>query len=266
MEKDTIFTFWESEKEMPEYIKMCIESWKKHLSNYEIVILNYSNLDEYIGKDFYDRILFEKFTIFQQTCAIRAAVLEKHGGIWMDASTIVTSTDIEKLFDDKAELNIFEYRIACIKAKKHAKILKKWVRGIKFHLFKYKYFFDFYFKYFPYQTRNMLSWDYLSNRILKKLFKTKNKKLLNNISLVEAKSYPDILWDKECNRKRFAKCLSDGFNHFYIKNDFSEYAKANNDGLIILNHWWMPRKYITFTREEILNQNNTLSKLLYDNI
>lgn len=266
MKKDTIFTFWESEKEMPEYIKMCIESWKKHLSNYEIVILNYSNLDEYIGKDFYDRILFEKFTIFQQTCAIRAAVLEKHGGIWMDASTIVTSTDIEKLFDDKAELNIFEYRIACIKAKKHAKILKKWVRGIKFHLFKYKYFFDFYFKYFPYQTRNMLSWDYLSNRILKKLFKTKNKKLLNNISLVEAKSYPDILWDKEYNHKRFAKCLSDGFNHFYIKNDFSEYAKANNDGLIILNHWWMPRKYITFTREEILNQNNTLSKLLYDNI
>lgn len=262
MKKDTIFTFWESEKEMPEYIKMCVESWKKHLSNYEIVILNYSNLDEYIGKDFYDRILFEKFTIFQQTCAIRAAVLEKHGGIWMDASTIVTSTDIEKLFDDKAELNIFEYRIACIKAKKHAKILKKWVCGIKFHLFKYKYFFDFYFKYFPYQTRNMLSWDYLSNRILKKLFKTKNKKLLNNISLVEAKSYPDILWDKECNRKRFAKCLSDGFNHFYIKNDFSEYAKANNDGLIILNHWWMPRKYITFTREEILNQNNTLSKLL----
>lgn len=264
--KPTIFTFWADKDKMPEYIKMCIESWKKHLPDYEIVILDYSNLDKYIGKDFYDKILFEKFTIFQQTCAFRAAVLEKHGGIWLDASTIVTNPHIENLFDDRAELNIFEYRIACIKAKQHAKILKKWIRGIRFNLFKYKHLFDFYFKYFPYQTRNMLDWDYLSNRILRKLLKTKNKKLLNNANIADSKTHPDILWDRQCNRRKFEKYPSEGFNHFYIKNDFSDYAKANNNGLIILNHSWMPRKYATFTRDEILRQNNTLSKLLSENI
>ena len=203
--KPTIFTFWADKDKMPEYIKMCIESWKKHLLDYEIVILDYSNLDEYIGKDFYDKILFEKFTIFQQTCAFRAAVLFKHVGIWLDASTIVTNPNIERFFDDKAELNIFEYRIACIKAKQHAKILKKWIRGIKFNLFKYRHFIDFYFKYFPYQTRNMLDWDYLSYRIIRKSFKTKNKKLLNNVSITDSKTHPDILWDRQCNRKKFEK-------------------------------------------------------------
>lgn len=43
---------------------------------------------DYLGKDFYDNILFEKFTIFKQTCALRATVFERYGGIWLDADTI----------------------------------------------------------------------------------------------------------------------------------------------------------------------------------
>lgn len=257
-----IFTFWEKADEMPDYIKMCIKSWQKYLPEYKIIILNYSNIDCYIGKNFYDKILYEKFSLAQQSQAIRAAVLNKHGGIWLDADTIVTSSDIEKFFDKKSELNIIDNRIACIKAQKGSKILTKWTKGIKRNLFLYKHFFDFCFEYFPYKASDMMNWDYLSNNILKKLYRTKNKKILNNMSIYFSKAYPEILWDKECNHNNFREALADGYNHFYIKNDFSDYALANNNGIIILHNSWMPREYAQLKQDEILKKNNTLSKLL----
>ena len=257
-----IFTFWEQTDTMPDYIKMCINSWRKFLPDYEIIVLNHSNIGDYIGREFYDKILYEKFTLAQQSQAIRAAILNKQGGIWFDADIIVTSSDIEQLFDQKSELNIFDNRIACLKARKGSKILTKWVKGIKWNLFLYKHFFNFCFEYFPYLASDMMNWDYLSNNILCKLYRTKNKKRLNNISIYSSKTYPEILWDKECNHGKFKGALPDGYNYFYIKNDFSDFALKNNNGLIILHNSWMPREYAQLNKDEILKKSNTLSKLL----
>lgn len=256
-----IFTFWDDEAEMPAYIQLCIDSWKKYLPNYEIVVLNYSNLENWLPKDFYDKILYDEFKIAQQTQAIRAAILEKHGGFWFDADIIVTNPNIEKFFDENCELNIFENRIACLKAKKHSKILKKWIKGIKWNLFIYKHLFDFYFMHFPSKASEMMNWDYLSDQILNKLYKTKNKKLLNNIRIADSKTYLENLWDKECNRSKFKDCVTERYNHFYINNDFSDYANKNEQGLIILHNSWMPREYAKLTKEQVLAKNNTLAKI-----
>ena len=261
-----IFTFWENKKnkeqKTPEYIKLCINSWKKYLPDYEIIVLNYSNIDEWIGKNYYDKVLYKKFTIAQQTQAIRAAVLEQHGGLWFDADIIVTNSDIEKLFDNNSEHNIFENRIACIKAKKHSKILRKWIKGIKWKLFIYKYLFDFCFRYFPFKASEMMNWDYLSDSILGKYFNTKNKKLLNNIKINDSKTYPEILWEKESRRTIFKNAPTNLYNHFYIENNFIDYLQQNNKGLIILHNSWMPNKYRTMTLDELLKQNNTLINAL----
>ncbi len=261
-----IFTFWENKDgekdEMPEYIKLCLESWKKYLPDYEIIMLNYSNLDEWIGKNCYDKILYEKFTPAQQSQAIRAAVLEQHGGIWFDLDIIVTNSNIEKFFNDNSELNIFENRIACIKAKKHSKILKKWKKQIKHKLFLYKYFFNFCFIHYPYIANKMMRFDYLSYSILKELFQTKNKKILNNISIDESKTYPEILWERSTRKTIFKNAPMDLYNHFYINNNFIDFAAENNDGIIILHNSWMPKEYKKMKSEELLKKNNTLTSIL----
>ena len=256
-----IFTFWEDKDKIPAYIQLCMDSWKKYLPDYEIVMLNYSNLNNWLSEKFYDKTLFDKFKIAQQTQAIRAAILEQHGGIWFDADIIVTDSNIEKFFDDNSELNIFENRIACMKAKKHAKILKKWIKGIKRNLFIYKYLFDFCFAHFPFKASYMMQWDYLSDKILKKLYKIKNKKILNNISIASSKTYLENLWDKECNHSKFKECVVERYNYFYIKNDFSDYVEKNKQSLIILHNSWMPREYAKLTKEEVLSKNNTLAKI-----
>lgn len=48
--KNKIFTFWEPSKHIPSYIKLCMQTWTKFLPDYEIVVLDYSNLDEYLSK------------------------------------------------------------------------------------------------------------------------------------------------------------------------------------------------------------------------
>ena len=251
-----IFTFWEPADNMPDYIKLCIESWKKFLPDYEIVILNYSNYEQWIGKNFYSPLLFEKFTIPQQTQAIRAAILEKHGGIWFDADVIVTSENALDMFGIDSELIGFEERIPCFKAKTHSKIMKCWVKKIKSRLFKYKLFFNFLFIHFPEEANKMMDWDYFSI-ILRHYFRTKNNKKYYPLKIDLA--YPELIWDKKENHSKYKQALPNGYNWFYIKNDFTDYALEHTSGLIVLHNSWMPKEYKTLSAENILKRKNTLS-------
>ena len=82
-----IWAYWDNEN-LPEIVKICTESWKKHNPDYQIVILNNRTLKHYLpnidissmprSKDFPAR--FSDF--------VRIFILEKYGGIWIDASSI----------------------------------------------------------------------------------------------------------------------------------------------------------------------------------
>ena len=88
--KKRIFTFWEPKGKIPGYLELCLDTWKKYLPEYEIIILDYDNLNDWIGKNYYNKVLYEKFSLPIQADAIRCAVLCKYGGVWMDIDTVVT--------------------------------------------------------------------------------------------------------------------------------------------------------------------------------
>ena len=95
-----IFTFWEPIKSLPGYIKLCIKTWKTYLPNYyKIVVLDYNNLHNYLEFRLIKKILCKKFTLPIQADAIRVAILEKYGGIWMDADTIITKYNCINMFN-----------------------------------------------------------------------------------------------------------------------------------------------------------------------
>lgn len=74
-----IYTFWEGA--MPEYIKLCMNTWK-----FEYVLLNYSNLNDYTDLNV-EKI--KRFTLPQISDIVRVHVLRDNGGIWTDADTIM---------------------------------------------------------------------------------------------------------------------------------------------------------------------------------
>jgi len=80
-----IWMFWEGP--MNHVVETCIESWKFYNPTYDIRVLNKSNCATYTDVDIHSlRHANENNTRFSDF--LRALILSKHGGFWVDASII----------------------------------------------------------------------------------------------------------------------------------------------------------------------------------
>lgn len=80
------------------------------MPNATIVVLDYKNIGEFLDVRELGLNLFSgKLMLMHIADAIRVALLAKHGGIWLDADTIVLSPNAEKYFqpDEKHRTVIF---------------------------------------------------------------------------------------------------------------------------------------------------------------
>ena len=81
-----IWTYWENPigKSMPPYIQLCLDSLKRQ--NPDLIILTPETLSKYIDN------LHPNFStlgrIAHRADCIRVAIVEKHGGWWIDADTV----------------------------------------------------------------------------------------------------------------------------------------------------------------------------------
>lgn len=82
-----IWTFWNSD-DLPPFIKKCIHTWRLHNPDYKITILTPNNLIWYLDQSTITKMRFWKHNDSHQRFSdlVRLAVLERHGGIWLDAS------------------------------------------------------------------------------------------------------------------------------------------------------------------------------------
>lgn len=82
-----IWSYWEGPNN--KYIDICYKSWLKHCPNYNIVVLNSKNLIKYLPE-----IRFNNFKHKDSQARIsdyvRFNILVKYGGIWLDATIIIT--------------------------------------------------------------------------------------------------------------------------------------------------------------------------------
>ncbi len=263
--KKEIFTFWEPKENMPAYIRLCIKTWEKFLPDYKIHILSYENLNEFLSKSF-DKSLYKNFSLPKQADAIRCALLKENGGIWLDCDTIITSPDIRNILDINSQLVMIGNHLAFIKSEKNSKILKYWYKKLinninfykthKFQTNKLFYFLESVFH--PKLHKNLDSWNYLGNLILKKALKTKNKKLFYKINKFEINAFPELKENKNIED------LTKNYQNFYYNNDFSKEVLENTKGIILLHNSWTPSEYLSMSNEEFLQKNCTLSNILKD--
>lgn len=263
-----IFAFWEPKENMPEYLKLCVETWKKFLPDYEVVILDYSSLGDWLGEDYFDKSLYEYYPLAQQADAIRCALLQRYGGIWFDVDTIITSPKFSDFLNIESELIMTNTNIGFIIANANTKILNIWLRGIMEKIFvqrlskKYKilkYIIKFINKSY---YKKMNSWDCLGNSILDPYFKKyRNTKYFYSIDRTQCKTLPEITKRQSENIQISA---IEAYRQFYFSNgeDYSDYAISETSGLICLHNSWTPEEYKAMSREEFLQQDITLTKLL----
>lgn len=254
-----LFTFWEPKEKMPAYIRLCMQTWKKFLPECEVVLLDYSNLEEWLGKDVYDEILFRDFSLPKQADAIRCALLKKYGGLWLDADTILTSPQVKDYLMIDSELVMISKHLAFIKANNNSKIIADWYNQIQYNL---KFYKDVKYQnnavqkiLHPRRYRRVENWDYLGNYILHKMLKTKNKKKFFSIDRMEINALPEL------NNKNNDN-LVENYQNFYFENDYSQDVIKNTKGIILLHNSWTPQQFLQMNEEEFLSRNNTLSNVL----
>ena len=254
-----LFTFWEPKEKMPAYIRLCMQTWKKFLPECEVVLLDYSNLEEWLGIDVYDEILFKDFSLPKQADAIRCALLKKYGGLWLDADTILTSPQVKDYLMIDSELVMISKHLAFIKANNNSKIIADWYNQIQYNL---KFYKDVKYQnnavqkiLHPRRYRRVENWDYLGNYILHKMLKTKNKKKFFSIDRMEINALPEL------NNKNNDN-LVENYQNFYFENDYSQDVIKNTKGIILLHNSWTPQQFLEMNEEEFLSRNNTLSNVL----
>ena len=103
-----VFTYWVNAPgaSMPAYLDLCMSTWKKYIPDLEIVVINHDNLSEWIDDSQWvnasrDIERFKRIGYMLQSDIVSQLVLVKHGGIFMDADTIIT----KDIFD---EINTFD--------------------------------------------------------------------------------------------------------------------------------------------------------------
>jgi hypothetical protein len=130
-EKPKIFwTYWDND--IPDTIKKCIATWTKHNSEYKTIILNRDNLHLYCDDDIYSFPYSDNPQ--RRSDFVRLAVLSKHGGTWIDSSSIMTEPIQDQPYEyvgyyingfteDKQYPVIENWFISCVK---NCQFIKRW--------------------------------------------------------------------------------------------------------------------------------------------
>ena len=246
-----IFTFWEPKENLPAYLKLCMNTWKKNIPNAEIILLDKQSIADFIDLDFYGPELFSgKFSLPMIADALRALLLYKHGGLWLDCDTIITSPKFVDLIDlkknDKESYDCSFFgneqsrntSISVIYAQKGAELFERWTNKCKDNIKNYK-------------NIGANQWSYLGNYCIDDYIK-KNVSKVKIIDMKTNHSHAEMIigYGPEFYRSFYFKCNK-------VDKDLHKDTKA-----LLLHNSWTPPEFKTMSENDFLESGCTLSNIL----
>ena len=262
--KKRIFTFWEPSEKMPGYLKLCIETWKKYLPEYEIKILDYKSVKYFIGEMLFSKIISNSMTLPIQADAIRVALLYKYGGIWMDTDIIILNGEFIKKLENYELAMLGEEKtksqsIGFIYANKNCSIINFWLKNIirKVQIYKRNLKTINNSEIFGKTRKKIISWNYLGNSIIDEYLKNTSEKVFFRIDKNEINALPETNYFKN-----YSLNASQKYQNFYFHERDPELILNASKNLLYLHNSWTPSKYRLMSEKEFLKQDILLSKLL----
>ena len=263
--KKYIFTFWEPKGNIPGYLRLCIKTWKKFLTDYEIIILDYETVKEFLGESLYSKIIFKNMPIAVQSDAIRIAILNKYGGIWIDTDTIILNNELLTKLNNYELMMIREgntkyHYIGFIYALKNSTIIKEWLKQIIQRVKIYKYIYtnktDTNISKYFYKSYNSLR--YLGNEIINALLKNITGKNFFSLKNSELNALPE----RSIYKNPFNLSKRQRYIEFYFKKRNPEIILKKSKEIILLHNSWTPIEYKKMSEKEFLKQDILLSYLI----
>lgn len=222
-----IYTFWEGP--MPDYIQMCLETWKMPHT-----VLNYSNLQEYTTINMEG---LKSFTLPQQSDAVRAHVLRDNGGWWLDSDTILLTEELPK-----------ENVIGDLVTRAHSTGLCHWTKDAE----------QFFKDWAEYQDRVIADPDHSRSwRVLVNMFTDEYVQGHKEITIYPYEKCRPELWKVSHgdSQKRY--------EDFYFWQS-CRLADMGETSIFVLHNSWTPAWYKALKRSDILEHGCTMSNILRD--
>jgi hypothetical protein len=83
-----VWTYWDH-LPPPELVARCLQLWRNLAPDHEIRLVDRSTASRWLGTDV-DATTFDALPAYRQADWLRLQLLIRHGGIWMDGSTLLT--------------------------------------------------------------------------------------------------------------------------------------------------------------------------------
>ena len=222
-----IFTFWEGK--MPEYIKLCLDTWK-----HDYIMLTYDNLNQYTSLPINK---LKHFTLPQVADIVRVHVLRDNGGYWLDTDTIMI-TDELPTEDMMGFVGKRTNTIGYLHTTINSDMFLAWAEHQDIILGS--------------SIIDKSAWDIVGNRFTDAYVKEHEEITICDVSNKWAETY--MIDDMQSRYDKYRKLY---FGTSYHLSDL----KPTN--MLMLHNSWTPNWYKELDTEEmVLNQNCTLSNIL----
>ncbi len=259
-----IFTFWEPRKNVPGYIQLCMKTWEKFLPEAEVVVCDYQTMRNYLSDEEFESIDFRNMSLAKQSDAIRCALLKKHGGIWLDADTIITSSEgIQQLqqghccmLNNGKPHTLFGAYIYT--AEPNTEFINRWHEELVPRIAAYKkaWKYRMFRIFFLHAWKRMKKWDYCENAIIDPIAAHMTPPEFVELAGMELGVIPERndLRENETPKKAYLR-------YWFEKRAFTPPLNSKC-GVIFLHNSWTPIEYRLMSANEFMKQNIPLAKLL----
>ncbi len=103
-----LWTLWyQGLSNAPYVVQKCFESWLKKNPTWDVVLIDSSNVNNYVDLKVPENIL-ENLSKVHQSELVRLAILSKYGGVWADVTTFCTKP-LDDWIDDYSTSGFFAF-------------------------------------------------------------------------------------------------------------------------------------------------------------
>ena len=269
MSKKRIFTFWEPRKNIHGYISLCMRTWKIFHPDYEVVVLDWQNLDRYLTPNEIGAVLCKEMTLAKQSDCLRCAILLKYGGIWMDADTILTHR-IDTLLNREGCLFIGRQEVG--RRMNHGAFIVANAPGSQFLLSWYssllpricearRYRLNPLLRVFcRSKWRKIRRWDYCVNAIIDPLCNEQGERLgYQFVDKDDIGAMPEFRLRR--NPRFAALSAAQLYRKYWFEKPEAE-VEGGSGGVVLLHNSWTPKSFRDMSEDEFLSCNVRMACLL----
>lgn len=103
---------------MPPYLRLCLQTWERHLRDWQIVVLDHTNFGDWFDPGLFELDALRRLPLQVQKEAMMVGSLKERGGVFLDADTLAFK-DIRPLLAElqHSEALIYGYHLAFMAAR-----------------------------------------------------------------------------------------------------------------------------------------------------